>query len=274
MKQLLRQMIILGGKIGLTRKYYTVGVKLSKLILPNLSEIKVSNYLMIINPSEDLGLYVGHENSEPGMDTILSSNISVGQVFFDIGAYKGYYSLIASGLLRNGGMVVSIEPNPASFSILEANISRNSINNIIAKNIAIGDTIGKSSFRLNGASSRFGENGDISIDVCTLDYVVEQTKLIPSMIKIDVEGYEYEVIKGGYNTINKYKPILLIEIHISANFALFNLLVSIGYKIGLLCNNGEIQYLELNEIMRKCRDKEINGYGMDENCHIYCVCSN
>ncbi|MCS7109719.1 MAG: FkbM family methyltransferase [Candidatus Micrarchaeota archaeon] len=116
------------------------------MLLPDEYEITVGSYRMNINPKEDLGLYFGYKEVEPGFPDLLKKIIKKGELFIDVGAYKGFYSLIASELVGEDGKVLAFEPNYKSFEILVKNIKLNSISNIIALNIALSDFDGRASF--------------------------------------------------------------------------------------------------------------------------------
>jgi FkbM family methyltransferase len=92
-------------------------------------------------------------------------------------------------------------------------------------------------------------NNILNVDVKIEDYVVE-LKTIDSLnlskldfIKIDVEGHEYEALKGGENTIKKFKPVIFFECWVRESFKekkdkLFEYIESLGYEITSLSHNG------------------------------------
>ena len=262
-KVLLRMMIVALGKVGLIDKFFHIGTRIAKFILPEEGMIEVGKYRMIINPKEDLGLYFGYEGVEPEVIHALKRLLKKGMHFFDVGAYKGYYSLMASELVGEEGKVVAFEPDRESFNYLIKNIHINKISNIIAKNIALLDFEGRSEIE----SYRTG--GSQVVEVKTLDSVVNDLNIIPDIIKIDVEGAEYSVLRGGEELLKNYHPKLIIEIHTNANFQLFNYLTNLGYEIGLLNNKG-VLWMELEEIKRKCLERQTTKYGTRMNRHIYC----
>ena len=149
------------------------------------------------------------------------------KVALDIGVYRGVYSYKFSKFFKH---VHSFEPNPLLFPYLNKNLKK-IIRNIELYNFALSDVSGETVLKLPlrsgsifkdnieelyqlGAASihpknEFNQSKKVNVRMEKLDNI--QIKNI-GFIKIDVEGHELEVIKGAKETINKYNPILLVEI--------------------------------------------------------------
>ena len=132
-------------------------------------------------------------------DKVLKKN-AINDFFIDIGSNVGSYTLL-SGIVKKC-TTVSFEPIPSTFKKLETNVRLNSENkNITLYNNGIGDKNGYLYFtnNLNTTNKVVGEKTDncISVKVDTLD----SYNFNPSVIKIDVEGYEQFVLKGGGENI-------------------------------------------------------------------------
>lgn len=119
--------------------------------------------------------------------------------FFDIGANVGSYTLLASGYI--GTKSVTFEPVPNTFEILSANVTLNQLaNKVILHNKAIGSNKGYIKFTSNldtvnhVLANEENQDNAVEVELATLD---EFSYMNPSLIKIDVEGFETEVIKGG-----------------------------------------------------------------------------
>jgi FkbM family methyltransferase len=135
-------------------------------------------------------------------------------LFVDIGANVGSYSVLASAHV--GSKVISIEPVPKTFSTLTQNILINQVNgNVTLLNVAAGskkDTLKfTSSFdTVNHVVASHEKVEDvIDVKVDKLDSILNSD--IPALIKIDVEGFETEVIKGASHVLkeNKLKAIII-----------------------------------------------------------------
>ncbi|MEM3829695.1 MAG: FkbM family methyltransferase [Conexivisphaerales archaeon] len=132
--------------------------------------------------------------------------------FADVGANSGYYTLMASKLIQ--GEVYAFEPNEYSYERLVNNISLNKLTNVRPFKIGLSDRRG--SAIMYDSPSGDGANTMIkipkssksySIKVDTLDNVLEDEKV--DVMKVDVEGYEEEVLRGAIRHLDSLKFIFL-----------------------------------------------------------------
>ncbi len=151
-----------------------------------------------------------------------------GRTVYDVGAYKGYYSLFFARAVGSRGRVISFEPHPENFRKLTKRTKWNLLDNVELRQVAIGKESGRGNlaFRASGtgtSSLQEGLSADISqevdsrtvlVDMDSLDHLVSAYRLPqPDFIKIDVEGLEMEALSGMEDTLEKFRPELLIEIH-------------------------------------------------------------
>jgi len=146
-------------------------------------------------------------------------------VFIDIGANEGFYTVFAAQRIGPRGVVVAVEPSPREYARLENNVSINGFSNVSVVKQALGARRGKAVLHVanpehNGQNTLgdFGHAGvtavdHVKIDVIDLDSLVQEQRLSRvDIIKIDVEGAELEVLRGGTKTLEQHKPIVLIEL--------------------------------------------------------------
>jgi FkbM family methyltransferase len=130
-----------------------------------------------------------------------------GQLVLDVGANYGDSSIWWAK--KFGAKVIAFEPLNDVFIELEKNIELNSVD-VVAYNVAVGnggEIAGKSK------GGMFSAGSDLKVKTERLDnYSFDRVDLL----KIDVEGFEFEVLKGAENTINKFKPRIIIETHSNA----------------------------------------------------------
>ncbi|UOE48330.1 FkbM family methyltransferase [Mucilaginibacter sp. SMC90] len=126
-------------------------------------------------------------------------------VFFDIGANVGSYTLLASGI--TGAKSIALEPVKSTFDILSSNIELNALQGKVKLiNAGAGPVPGEIRFSADEDTSNhvIAENensaNSIAVPVITIDSLLNQYQ--PSLIKIDVEGFETEVLKGMTATLN------------------------------------------------------------------------
>lgn len=152
-----------------------------------------------------LNIYTGlHEFEDM---TFLLHALRKEDVFVDVGANIGSYSILAGSVV--GASCISIEPIPSTFSFLKDNINLNDISgNVTALNIGIGEYEGELKFTSaldtvnHVMADSEKENADlIDIPIKRLDDIL--LNIEPTVIKIDVEGFETNVIKGSQNVLSK-----------------------------------------------------------------------
>lgn len=134
-------------------------------------------------------------------------------VFIDVGACIGIYSIIASKAVGEGGHVIAIEPNDCKYILWNA--KENDCQNIKIINAAAGDKY-KIGY-LNTVPENYGDScvdtvpsvSGRQVPIITIDQAVASRHRV-SAIKIDVQGYELEVLRGAHATINQNKRIYIL----------------------------------------------------------------
>jgi len=190
-----------------------------------------------------------------GFKDISHSNLFIlcnpGNTVIDIGANIGTTLLKMAKICGKNGYVLGFEPDPINFKRLQKNIALNNFTNLSVKQIGLGNKPGR--YRLenyiefNSGGKRISTSGKISsndsmeVEINTLDNFLSQNynslnKI--DLIKIDVEGFEFNVLKGAKNTIERYTPVLFIEVddnNLKAQSAsakeLIHLLSETGYSV-------------------------------------------
>lgn len=159
-----------------------------------------------------LGLY------ELIIQYLIKNLLSPGMVFFDIGANNGYISLLAAINVGETGCVFAFEPLPQNISKITKNVNVNRFSNIEIIPCAVGSFSGMKDFffgasESEGSFSSLNRKNVIQVEVITLDIACKQYAT-PDLIKIDVEGFEAEVLQGGSDILSKQKaPKIILEIH-------------------------------------------------------------
>ena len=148
--------------------------------------------------------------------SFLAQFIKPGAIVFDIGANIGAHTIFFAQRVGPEGRVISFEPQRPVFQTLCANVALNALGNVITFHAGAGEQPGTAVVPLPnyndegnfGGVSLAGQSGGEPVQIMTLDQIG-----IPalSLIKIDVEGMELEVLKGATQTIAKHKPVLYVE---------------------------------------------------------------
>ena len=188
----------------------------------------------------------------------IAENLRRGEVFLDVGAHVGLWSAFAANIVGKLGAVYAFEPSSTVYQQLE----RHAIVNppMIPMKCGVGSQDEESTFFGQGpaASGSFVEtvtkinerhHPDVPISptrvtVRALDSLVRELAVTPNLIKVDVEGFELEVLRGGVELIRKTKPIWIIEVHPpqlklsgGSEEALKDFLIGRGYSIKTINQN-------------------------------------
>ena len=166
--------------------------------------------------------------------------------FIDVGANIGYFTVSIGKKISDKGPVIAIEPEPINFRILKKNIKINKITAILEE-VALSTEEGFAELLLNeenkGGHSLFAHaptlyDGKIKVKTTTLNNIMKKyNPPEPILVKIDVEGYEYNVFKAGDKLLEK-KCVMVVEF--SPQFmrildqkpkGLLELVTKFGYKI-------------------------------------------
>ncbi len=182
-----------------------------------------------------------YEEYEPATSEMLRSILEKGDFFIDIGANIGHFTKLASEIVGENGKVYSFEPTPDTFTVLQKETLNKK--NITLFNYALGASEESKTFFTDGIS---GGNSLIpakslktkhKLNTITLDSLFQKPYPTLKLVKIDVEGYEKEVIKGGSNLIKNQKPKIIFEVQMDILYRknckyneVFDELNSLGYN--------------------------------------------
>jgi FkbM family methyltransferase len=159
--------------------------------------------------------------------TALAPLVSKRDTVFDIGANLGFYSVLFAQQTGPQGRVVAFEPARRIFSKLRATIAKNGLDQVIPLNLACGsasvDGVLRQVSRSTGNASLVGgdagnaslvggDAGGEAVPVRPLDEIPEALGHPPQLVKIDVEGFESEVLEGAQSILREHRPVLYIEL--------------------------------------------------------------
>ena len=194
--------------------------------------------------------YMGRRREE---DTIalVEKIVRPGDTCFDVGANIGYISLILARIADAGGRVFAFEPDPNNLVYLRQNVGKKTNVSIIEAGVgAEAGTLELYTEDLTGQNSSFIRDFDqlsvnaasagvrakvrpVTVPVVNLDEFVHERNLSPSFIKIDVEGFELEVLHGASVLMRDHGPVLVVEVHERQENqqSVFDYLDGAGYRI-------------------------------------------
>ncbi len=139
----------------------------------------------------------------------------IGEIVLDIGACFGDTALWFSKYLNEKGKVYAFEPLDYNYMILNENIKRNSVSNIVSIKMGVGDEKRSGTIMgIGGKASVVYEGKGIRVEITTIDDFVDKNDLgHVDFIKMDIEGCELMALKGAEKTIKKFKPKLAICVY-------------------------------------------------------------
>jgi FkbM family methyltransferase len=158
-----------------------------------------------------------------------------GDVVVDAGAHIGMFTLYAAEKVGSEGAVYSFEPELGNFSILKEFVEKYGKGIVILDDSGLYSSVGERKFSIQdnnsgGHSFYWGGARETTVRTKTLDSL-ELQKL--NFLKMDVEGSEAEILKGGLETIQRLRPHIGMEVHANELFLeVGSILKPLGYKIG------------------------------------------
>jgi FkbM family methyltransferase len=196
--------------------------------LNSSNSIRINDYTMFVNPNDpgvstELSIFKIHE---PLNTQILSKLLTKGMTCLDIGGNIGYYVLLERKLVGDEGKIIAIEPLQENFQYLQKNIQLQNFSNISTYNFALGDKNGKATFVIEKQKNNswvlpegkpppppsLGTLCEVPIRMS--DQFIDELKLERlDFIRMDVEGFELHILGSLKNTIQKFKPIISLELH-------------------------------------------------------------
>lgn len=195
-------------------------------------------------------------------------HIKEGDVVVDVGANIGYYTLLFAKLVGPSGKVYAFEPHPENFQILKKNILENGYRNVILEKKAVSSKNGIEKLyidkdmatRHSFLKSFVTTSKFVEVDTITLDSYFGKKKV--DFVKIDVEGYEFQVLKGMNDLmdnkeiciITEFTPWNLKQQQINPN-EFVNFFTSKGFGLYEINEQGRFKF-SLNDALRKATMKK------------------
>jgi len=153
-----------------------------------------------------VGEQIAADAYEPYESELFLSRLNADSVLIDVGANIGYYTMLAASKIRSG-KIYAFEPNRRNFHILQMNMILNDIRNVELFQMAVSDTTGTAQLYLSednfGDHQLYQTTGRAStiVETITLDQFASSRNIRPDVLKIDTQGFDYNVLNGGTNLI-------------------------------------------------------------------------
>lgn len=173
----------------------------------------------LANPEHQY-LYFYGTHDERYVVTKLRKIIKSGDICWDIGANIGFYTGLFASQVKDTGAVIAFEPAARTCGYLQENVCLNEFTNVTVVNKGLGDHTeqrhlyySKAALAEGTASLKY-PNGRTASERVTLDTIDNLIGKLPTpdFIKIDVEGYQLEVLRGGEHFLKTHAPLLMAEL--------------------------------------------------------------
>jgi FkbM family methyltransferase len=225
---------------------------------------------MLVRPEEFIGRYLFvHGAYEEDLLRLFSELVRPGDCVLDIGANLGYFTLLASRLVREGGKVHAFEASCKTFDRLAANLALNSLQNVVLHHCAVSDCRGMLDFfdarDTNSGLSSLRDLGELTrevtrVNAITIDSLLADLATV-RLVKLDVEGAECLALHGMAGLLRRDRPYLTLEMSDaflrelgSSSDEVYHWLTDAGYTVYRIAP-------------RLCRMHQ----GTDEQCNVLCI---
>lgn len=210
--KLWRRLVTRGPGSTFEYLYYWSFIRVHRALGLGLCRRRIHDYEMLLDP-RDRGISTTlllNGDREQQVGVILRERLGRGAVVIDLGANIGYYALLERSLVGPSGKVYAIEPSPSNFVLLERNVELNRAGDVIdVFHLAGGAQAGKETFylaehsnlntfvpTLSDGREAVGLTGEtIEIDVVDMTSFMADKPPV-DLIRMDIEGYEVEVLAG------------------------------------------------------------------------------
>ena len=202
---------------------------------------------------------------EKNSTKIIKKYLKPGDIFIDVGANIGYFTILASKIVGDNGRVLAYEPTKKYATQIKMNIKDNDKhNNISFFPYGLSDTSTQAVINIGNSSATLHKFGDLSendierIELKQFDTVFNKSSIDRiDFIKVDIDGHEPAFFKGAIKNIKKYKPKILLEVnqanYYKAGFDLTEFYNTIkGLNIYIYSENNLEEIKDINSFLLKC----------------------
>ena len=164
-----------------------------------------------ITGSSNHGCWLG--SYEYAKQRVFARILRAGDIVFDIGANVGFYTLLAAARVRPEGTVVAFEPLGQNTRFIHRHLRINHLDRVQVIEAAVGKRNGTVRFQPHASSAmgRVSNDGSIVVDQVALDDLCDEATIPdPTLMKIDVEGAELNVLEGASRMLKRAHPSILL----------------------------------------------------------------
>jgi FkbM family methyltransferase len=202
------------GSLEFSRRQLLARDHMGQIELARLPEFS----LYLARDDAAVGRHVRAQNYERDVTLVFRRLLRPGMGVVDIGANIGYFTMLSAVLVGAGGFVLAIEPNPRNVRLLEASRRCNAFGHVLVAQVAAGPAPGLlvlHASHSNGTTSELPESAEALLAAETVPRINPDALLPPGrridLIKVDVEGAEYNALLGCGEVIARDHPTIISE---------------------------------------------------------------
>jgi FkbM family methyltransferase len=212
--------------------------KVARNIIVNVNNLRFA-------PVDIESLFIIGPSYEQWNVKFLARALREGDIFLDIGAHIGKYTIQAAKIVGDRGLVISIEPHPLNYKVLNKNILLNQLRNVKHFNIAGWNKSCKLKLYESMGSGTHSSKKDtdillkkmhpkgkfVNVLAKPVDDIIKALKVNVNLIKVDAAGAEFEVLQGLKHTLLTYRPVVLVDLVKSNQDKTLIFLNKLGYTV-------------------------------------------
>lgn len=216
--------------------------------------VLLSGFGLFVMPDDYIGRSIMDAKIyEPHVTKIIKGFLKEGDVFLDIGANIGYFTMLAATLVGRSGKVIAFEPNPQNLQLIYSSLLENTLSNVTVYPYAVSDEAAILRFTTVGSNGGVvtkdskDQQHFLLVPSVRLDEVLKDEVKI-DLIKMDIEAHEPAAIRGMEQLIKRLKPRIITEFHPWA-MQLNNTeppvdylkkIIGLGYEISVIAPSGNL----------------------------------
>lgn len=216
--------------------------------------IDLGEFGLFVMPDDYIGRsIISIKNYEPHVTSLIKNLLKAGDVFLDVGANIGYFTMLAATLVGKHGKVIAIEPNPQNLQLIYSSLLENKLTNVAIYPYAASNEAAILRFTTVGSNGGVvtkhskDQQHFLLVPSVILDEVLKDEARI-DLIKIDIEAHEPAAVRGMEKLIKKCRPRIITEFHpwamelnnIDPPVAYLKQIYDLGYQVSIIEHSGKL----------------------------------
>jgi FkbM family methyltransferase len=215
--------------------------------------VNLDGFDLYVMPNDYIGYSIIKSRTyESHVTRLIRNTLGRNDVFLDIGANVGYFTMLAWSMVKGGGKVLAFEPNPQNLQLMYSSVQRNCAEKIEIYPYAVSNAAGILRFTTVGSNggvvtkeSKY-QRHFLLVQAVVLDEILKHEPRL-DLVKIDIEAHEPFALQGMVELIKKYRPKIITEYHPWAMrlnnpgdpTEYLDQIIRLGYRLGVVLPTGE-----------------------------------